>query len=336
MNSDGFFNIMGSYRLGQLYLYLIETEFADLLLRLKNKATTDMICLSMNWDRSYGTRFLNMLIDMGFIIKTGLMIAPSKLFTKYCSKSSKYYQGYNIKFENFLVQSWQTLDKALKEGQRIFGKEDKPEEQYHKELELYIRAMDNVASIRAEELFSRLTFPKTGTIIDIAAGPGTFIHEFIDKNPYWQAVHYDLPEVTRLSKTILDEKIKAGHYPKNIKNNIQYKPVNLLEDSFPGDVKSDCLLLSNIIHCYDLTIIEKLFIKCKPILRSNGRLIVHDFFKDNETGALYDTHMMLNTFTGRTYYQKEIMEKMKKAGFVFHTAGQLQSQSVYLCFEQKN
>ena len=60
-------------------------------------------------------------------------------------------------------------------------------------------------------------------------------------------------------------------------------------------------------------------------------LVVHDFFTDcGWRGALYDIHMMLNTFNGRTYTLQEIAGLASSAGLCRSVSAQLPSGSAVL------
>jgi SAM-dependent methyltransferase len=333
MNTKTFFNTLGNYRLKQVYLYLVQSEFAGVLTCLAEKATKEEVCRSMNWDKPYGGRFLDLLLRIGLVkIQNGIFIPEDDLLC-YFSRSSKYYQGDNIKFEHYLEQTWDTLEKTLTAGERIFNTDQKSPEQYQNELSLFIRAMDNVATVRANEMLKEFDFQDSGRFLDLAAGSGAFIHEFLDKHPKWEATYFDLPEVVNLSQKIVCEKIGNGFYSPDMQTKITYIPGNFLEADLPENIRFDCILLSNVIHCYQPDVVEELFRKCKPILKKTGSIIIHDFFKDDEIGAVYDIHMMLNTYSGKAYYKKDIVNSMQRTGMKLFTVKELPSQSTCMKFE---
>jgi hypothetical protein len=100
-----------------------------------------------------------------------------------------------------------------------------------------------------------------------------------------------------------------------------------------GDCSCDLVLLSNIIHCQGTAETELLLSRAAAKAADRGLLVVHDFFSDTGwRGALYDIHMMLNTYNGQTYTQEEIVIMAASLGFTGHTHLRLPSGTTALTF----
>ncbi len=107
-----------------------------------------------------------------------------------------------------------------------------------------------------------------------------------------------------------------------IPENLSFHPCNILErEELAGFVAkygstADVLLFSNICHCYSPEENAALLQQAGPLLAQEGLLIVHDFYRDaNSFGAIYDLHMLVNTYNGRSYTTAETSFMLKNAGF---------------------
>ena len=99
------------------------------------------------------------------------------------------------------------------------------------------------------------------------------------------------------------------------------------------DRSCDLVLLSNVLHCQGTE--ESLLVLRKAASKTSaeGLLIIHDFFADTDwRGALYDLHMMLNTYNGKTHRRDDIIEAAGRCGLGSHRTRQLPSGSTLLVF----
>ena len=180
--------------------------------------------------------------------------------------------------------------------------------------------------MRSRELWDAVTgLPEQGTIIDMGAGDGTYLREFLARHPGWQALACDLPDVCA--------RFAAG----DRSGNLTLLPLNILDPQELGEMverylgKADLLLFSNLCHCYGPAENATLLQTAGKLLTENGLLIVHDFFRDaNSFGALYDLHMLVNTWNGRSYTTAETAALLQSAGFGQTTSIELPSSSLAL------
>jgi hypothetical protein len=88
------------------------------------------------------------------------------------------------------------------------------------------------------------------------------------------------------------------------------------------------LVLSNIIHCYGESENVALLGQLQEVVERDGTVVIHDFFSDgNGFGAMYDLHMMINTYNGRTYTIDETVRMLHDIGFANHKVVALPSYS---------
>jgi hypothetical protein len=93
---------------------------------------------------------------------------------------------------------------------------------------------------------------------------------------------------------------------------------DMFRDSIP--VGPDAILLSNVLHDWDVIECWKLVSKCGHVLPVGGKLLIHDvFLDDNLDGplpvALYSAALFQLT-EGRAYSAAEYRGWLREAGFV--------------------
>ncbi len=289
------------------------------------------LCGKFGWEAAYGERFLACLSNLGLLRLEGGRYGLSPFARQYLWSASPHYQGRTLAFEQQLCQSWSQLTATLQAGQRTYATNDKDPEELQQALVSYLGAMDEAARIRAGELWDAIPVDAaTGILLDIGAGSGAFLVDFLERYPGWNALFCDLPEVVGNSGL---QQWSAG-----MADRVKGCGCNLLADG-PSDFDSikdrscDLVLLSNIIHCQGVVETARLVCRAAAKTAEHGLLVIHDFFSDSDwRGALYDIHMMLNTYNGRTCPQKEILSLAVAHGLHPRHTRQLPSGSTALIF----
>lgn len=269
-----------------------------------------------------GGRFIEYLVVTGLLHEHAGRLALSAFSKTYLSRSSSRCQRHVIAFEPLLMENWSNLRTVLRNGQGALLRPRSAEECAGR-LELFQQAMTEAARIRAAELWDNFpALPDRGRIIDIGAGDAIYLREFLARNSGWQGVACDLPDVChRLSATELPA-------------NLVLWPCNILdEQQLAGFVDAhsaaaDILLLSNLCHCFGFEENGRLLGQSARLLTDNGNLIIHDFFRDSGSlGAMYDLHMLVNTYNGRCYTIAETAAILRDAGCPQQTLFDLPSGS---------
>jgi hypothetical protein len=288
------------------------------------------VCARLGWEPVYGGRFLQCLCGLGLLLRDESgRYRPAPFAAAFFCPGSPQYQGNTLAFEQQLHESWSHLAATLRAGERIFATRDKDPEELRRAFSVFLGAMDEAARVRAAELWDWLPVAaQQGVILDAGAGSGAFLLEFFTRYPAWSGVFCDLPEV--VADSGLHRRL-AG-----LEDRLRWCGCNLLAPG-PSDfdqidaASCDLVLLSNIIHCQGAGETEGLLSRTAGKMKGRGMLVVHDFFSDvGRQGALYDIHMMLNTFNGRTYTLKEIAEMASSFGLCHSISKQLPSGSVAL------
>jgi hypothetical protein len=86
----------------------------------------------------------------------------------------------------------------------------------------------------------------------------------------------------------------------------------------PLPVGGDAVLLSNVLHDWDVPECRSLIRRCAEVLAPGGRLLIHDVFLDDDLGgplaiALYSAALFTLT-EGRAYSAAEYREWLNEAG----------------------
>ena len=161
----------------------------------------------------------------------------------------------------------------------------------------------NVAPVLAEKI------PLDGAkkLLDVGGGTGIYSIAFLRANPELQAIVFDRPEVLKTAERF------AAEY--GVADRALFMAGDMLADPLP---KADTILLSNILHDWDVTECQTLVARCAAALNPGGRLIIHDVLLNDELDgplpiALYSAALF--TFTeGRAYSAMEFSHWLAKAG----------------------
>ncbi len=145
------------------------------------------------------------------------------------------------------------------------------------------------------------------TLIDVGAGSGIYSITLLQKNPSLRAALVDRPEVLKVAKEMAE-----AH---GVMHRIDWLPGDMFHGELP---RADVILLSNILHDWDVPECETLIRRCASALAPGGRLLIHDVFLDDDLGgplpiALYSAALFCLTL-GRAYSAAEYSAWLTNAG----------------------
>jgi hypothetical protein len=162
----------------------------------------------------------------------------------------------------------------------------------------------NVAPVLAE----KLPLEGMNCLLDVGGGTGIYSIALLRKHPQLRAIVLDGPEVLKVTQEFAREYDVADRLSC------------LAGDMFADELPTQCeaILLSNILHDWDVPECQKLIEKCGAALPTGGRLLIHDvFLTDAHDGplpiALYSAALFTLT-EGRAYSAAEYRDWLTAAG----------------------
>jgi predicted O-methyltransferase YrrM len=146
------------------------------------------------------------------------------------------------------------------------------------------------------------------TLLDLGGGTGIYSFALLQKNPQLRAVVFDRPEVLKVAAEM------AAEY--GVAERIDFVPGDMFVDPLPAEV--DLVLLSNILHDWDVPECRKLVERSAAALRPGGRVWIHDVFLNDALDgplpiALYSASLFSLT-EGRAYSAAEYRAILTDAG----------------------
>ena len=183
-------------------------------------------------------------------------------------------------------------------------------------------AMDQAASARrltlalsgrarnvAPVLAARVRFDAVDTLLDVGGGTGLYGIACLQRNLQLKLIVWDRPEVLKVA-----HELAVAH---GVSERITLIPGNMFTDPVPA---ADAMLVSNVLHDWDVPECHVLLARLAAALPQGGRLLIHDaLLTDALDGplpvALYSAMLFVLT-EGRNYSAAEYRTMLRKAGLV--------------------
>ena len=145
-------------------------------------------------------------------------------------------------------------------------------------------------------------------LLDVAAGSGIYSAALLQANPGLRAIAWERPEVVKVALEL------AGEY--GLGDRLECVSADMFVDEVPPGV--DAILLSNVLHDWDVRECRELVTRLAAALPPGGKLLVHDVFLNDELDgplpiALYSAALFSLT-EGRAYSAAEYRSWMEEAG----------------------
>ena len=162
----------------------------------------------------------------------------------------------------------------------------------------------NVAPVLA----TKIDLSHAKTLVDVGGGSGIYSIAFLQRNPHLHAIVLDRPEVLKVAQEM------AQAY--GVMDRLTLRGADMFRDPLPAG--ADVVLLSNILHDWDVPECQTLIARCAKSLKPGGQLLIHDvFLSDAHDGplamALYSAALFTLT-EGRLYSAAEYRAWLHAAG----------------------
>jgi len=160
----------------------------------------------------------------------------------------------------------------------------------------------------APHLAEKLALNGDEILLDVGGGTGIYSFALLQKYPGLRVIVLDRPEVLRVADEFATEHAIADR--------VELRPGDMFADELPADV--DVVLLSNILHDWDVPECRQLVSRCAAALKPGGRLLIHDVFLNDALDgplpiALYSASLFSLT-EGRAYSAAEYRQWLTDAG----------------------
>ncbi len=164
----------------------------------------------------------------------------------------------------------------------------------------------NVAPVLAE----KCPLDDARLLLDVAGGTGIYAIAWLLRHPHLRAIVWDRPEVLKVAREM------AEAY--GVADRLEARPGDMFNDPMPEG--ADVILLSNVLHDWDVPDCWVLVSRCASALRPGGRLLIHDVFLDDALDgplpiALYSASLFRLT-EGRAYSAKEYRTWLESASLI--------------------
>lgn len=254
-------------------------------------------------------RLLNALSASGYLIKADGRFSNTEQAAGFLVKGKPTYMG-GLMHQADLWHTWTTLTEAVRKGTSV-ARHGSVNDRGAEWLDSFISAMHMRAIRQAPVIASQIDLDGVKRVLDVGGGPGTFSMAFVRAKDRTEAVVFDLPNVTPLTKEYVKNEDLSGR--------ISTVDGDYTVDPLPGGF--DLVFMSAVIHSNSPGTNGHLFRKAYDALNPGGRLVVLDFIMNDdrtgpEAGAYFALNMLVGTGEGDTFTEPEVGVWMKDAGFV--------------------
>jgi hypothetical protein len=164
----------------------------------------------------------------------------------------------------------------------------------------------NVAPVLAE----RVSLGDVRCLLDVGGGTGIYSIAFLQRNPSLRAIVWDRPAVLKVA-----DEMAVAH---GVADRLELRAGDMFADPVPTG--AEAILLSNILHDWDVPECRALVTRCAQALPTGGKLLVHDVFLNDALDgplpiALYSAALFYHT-EGRAYSAREYRDWLAEAGLI--------------------
>ena len=264
------------------------------------------IARRINADERGLSMLLNALSALKLISKTGNKYSNTPFGQSFLSRDSQEYIGYMIMHHHHLMDAWVHLSHAVQSGVSVRGRELLNDEG---QLKNFLMGMFNLASYVAPQVAEEIDLSNCNHLLDMGGGPGTYAVHFCMKHPQLKASIYDLPSTRPFAERTIRE--------FKLTDRIRFVEGDYLQDKIDGSY--DVVWLSHVLHAEGPESCQTILQKAVSVMEPGGTILLHDFILNDTMDcpvfpALFSLNMLLNTPSGRSYSEKQIMDMLSSAG----------------------
>lgn len=206
-----------------------------------------------------------------------------------------------------LYERWGRLFDSVKTGEPVADEQLDP--RLLGDEREFARAMADVGRRSARVTCDELNLEGTKSLLDIGGGPGIYAIEFVRRWPGLEVTIMDSSEALEVAQ----ENIEVA----KVADRVHLVPGDALTDDLGGPY--DVVFISNVIHIYSATDNRQLIHRCAAALVEDGRLILKDFFLDEDRkrppgAVVFAVNMLVSTEGGACYTVTEAESWLESTG----------------------
>ena len=250
---------------------------------------------------------LNALAAMGVLNKNKNTFRNTPVTYKYFCQTSPDFRIGTVMLKMDSRGEYEKLSKIIKKGRdrKEFESEDDPKFRH-----LFTYAMHERSELSADKVADTVNQKKIGKLLDLGCGPGSYTAAILKKDKTATATLMDRAVAIKVARKICKT--------QSVYNRLHFVSGDFFDDEFGEGY--DTVLLSNIIHIYNVKENKIIFKKINKALKKGGRLVLYDLFLNNSKTEPYDATlfaitMLLYTKTGKSYAFGEVALLLRNAGF---------------------
>jgi len=250
---------------------------------------------------------LNALAAMGVLNKNKNIFRNTPVTYKYFCKSSPDFRVGTVMLKLDSRGEYENFSKIIKKGRNHKGFESKDDPKFRK---LFTYAMYERSELSADKVADAVSQKRVGKLLDLGCGPGSYTAAILKKDKTATATLMDRAVAIKVARKI--------YKTQSVYNRLHFVSGDFFDDEFGEGY--DTVLLSNIIHIYNVKENKIIFKKINKALKRGGRFILYDLFLNNSKtepydAALFAITMLLYTKTGKSYAFGEVDSLLRNAGF---------------------
>ncbi len=239
----------------------------------------------------------------------------SPLATEHLVRESPWYLGpyYSPLRDNPLVQSFVQVLRTGKPGNWMArpGGRDWHESMRSEDFAREFTSIMNARGFALGQALARALAPdlvRQRRVLDVAGGSGIYAAILAATHPHLEVVVLEQPPVDALARREL-ERHGLGDRARVVAG-------DMFRDPWP---EADVILLSNVLHDWDLPEVRALITRAAEVLPADGLLVIHDaFIHDDKTGPLTTAEysaLLMHISQGKCYSAAEYGSVLAAAGF---------------------
>jgi ubiquinone/menaquinone biosynthesis C-methylase UbiE len=257
---------------------------------------------------------LNCMASMGILEKEGSRYGLNDLSRDYFLSSSRNYLGSLFICSDQLLKLWLGLPEAVKTGRPALPLLPEQErERLNLDIVEALFHVHKAAAWKLADLFQEgfSSGKEKIKILDVAAGSAVWSLPFALKSERVEVTAVDFPPVLEAAKKFAREFGVPGRYG--------FLAGDIRKMKF-GTEAYDLVLLGHICHSEGAEWSRRLIGKCFGALKKNGKLLIMDYFPDEERRAarmplLLALNALLGTEEGDTFTLSEYRQWLSASGF---------------------